>query len=195
MNPYALAAVIAVASYFIGAISPATLVARTRGIDLHDAGSGNPGATNAGRSMGRKVGVLIGVADIVKGFLPAAFASMVWGLQFGMIAGLAAVLGHITSPFLRFRGGKGVATGIGAILGTQPVWAVPVLLVFVITYVLTKRVGVSSVAGSLTLIPVSLLAWNSGSPGYVVVFGTLLAVLIVGRHRRNLVEAFGSGRH
>lgn len=195
MNPYALAVVIVVASYFIGAISPATLVARTRGIDLHDAGSGNPGATNAGRSMGRKVGVLIGVADIVKGFLPAAIASMVWGLQFGMIAGLAAVLGHITSPFLRFRGGKGVATGIGAILGTQPVWAVPVLLVFVITYVLTKRVGVSSVAGSLTLIPVSLLAWNSGSPGYVVVFGTLLAVLIVGRHRQNLVEAFGSGRH
>lgn len=194
MNPYALAAMIAVASYFLGAISPASLIARTRGIDLHDAGSGNPGATNAARSMGRKVGVLVGLVDIAKGFVPAAFASIVWGLEFGMIAGVAAVLGHITSPFLRFRGGKGVATGIGAILGTQPVWAVPVLLVFVVTYLLTKRVGLASVAASLALIPVSLLAWNAGSPGYVVVFGTVLAALIVGRHHRNLAEAFGSGR-
>ena len=193
MNPYLLAAVIAVVSYFIGAISPASLVARQRGIDLHDAGSGNPGATNAGRSMGRRVGVLIGLADIFKGFLPAAVASIVWGLQFGMFAGIAAVLGHITSPFLRFRGGKGVATGIGAVLGTMPVWAVPVLLVFVVAYVLTKQVGLASVAAALSLIPVSLVAWYAGRPGYVVVFGVVLAVLIVGRHHRNLAAAFGSG--
>ncbi|MEZ5115789.1 MAG: glycerol-3-phosphate acyltransferase [Candidatus Nanopelagicales bacterium] len=180
----------ALGGYALGAVNPASLVARARGVDLRAAGSGNPGATNAGRVLGPGFGVLVGVLDVLKGFVPAFVLSRYGGAGAGEIAGLAAVVGHITSPYLRGRGGKGVATALGAILGVQPLWAIPVLAVFGVVVLLTHRVGLGAVAGSLTLVPVALL---TGGSGWDVGFAAALTVLIVARHRDNLRAAFRSG--
>ena len=180
----------AVAGYLLGAVNPAAIIARVRGADLRGTGSGNPGATNAARTMGVKVGVLVGVLDVLKGFLPAVAFGAIAPMA-GYAAGFAAVVGHITSPFLRGHGGKGVATALGAILGTTPVWVVPVLVVFAVVVLVTRRVGLGAVAGSLTLIPAALV-YHPETGG--IAFAFALAGLVVVRHRRNLAAAVAARR-
>ena len=138
-----VAAMVAVA-FFWGGINPATLIGRLLGRDVTRAGSGNPGATNAGRVLGRKWGILVGVLDVLKGFLPAFLAAQFYGLLVGYLLGIAAVLGHVFSPYLRGRGGKGVATALGAILGVHPWYAVVLLLVFVVVFALSRWVALGS---------------------------------------------------
>jgi glycerol-3-phosphate acyltransferase PlsY len=173
--------------YSVGAINPAAIIARVRGTDLRAVGSGNPGATNAGRAFGWKVGVLVAVLDILKGLLPVLALTYLFGEVAGLIGGIAAVLGHISSPFLRGKGGKGVATSLGAVLGVHPIWALVVVLVFAVVFALTRRVGISSVVGSMALVPCSLV-WGDGTPD--VVFAAVLTVIIVVRHRTNIAAAF-----
>ena len=175
--------VAAAVGYLLGSIIPAAIIARLRRIDLRGSGSGNPGATNAARVMGIRIGVVVGVFDVLKGLVPA-LAFTIWGdPSLGEVAGFAAVIGHITSPWLGFRGGKGVATTIGVILGTHLLWAVPVLIVFGLMVWRTKRMGLSACLGALMLIPASLIfPHDSGD----VVFAVLLAGLVLVRHYRNL---------
>jgi len=181
----------AVIGYAVGSVNPAAIFARVRGTDLREVGSGNPGATNAGRAFGWRVGVLVALLDMLKGFLPViAFEAL--GLpEAGLVAGVAAVLGHVTSPFLRGRGGKGVATSLGAILAVQPWWAVIALAVFGATFALTRRVGLASVAAALALVPAAL--WVHSTTAQVV-FAVALAVVVVARHRRNLASAFARAK-
>ncbi len=102
------------------------------------------------------------------------------------------MLGHITSPLLKGRGGKGVATSLGAILAIQPLWALPVLVVFGATVAVTRRIGIGSVAGSLTLVPMALIDWQGWAD---FGFAVGLTVLVLSRHRRNIMaflhEQFG----
>lgn len=170
------------ASYALGSLSPAAAVARVRGVDLRGSGSGNPGATNAARAMGVKVGVLVGALDVAKGFAPVMFFNQ-YGKPCGEVAGISAALGHVTSPLLKGKGGKGVATSLGAILAIEPLWAVPVLAGFGATVGLTRQVGVGSVVGSLTLVPTSLVIWR-GWAG--VGFAAGMSGIVVYRHRRNI---------
>jgi glycerol-3-phosphate acyltransferase PlsY len=130
--------------------------------------------------------VLVGVLDILKGYIVVVgFEAL--GLHVpALVAGLAAVLGHVTSPLLRGKGGKGVATSFGAILAVQPLWTIPVLLVFGVAWAITRRIGLASVAGCLMLVPAALWFDDSRSD---VVFAALLTVLVVVRHRRNLQAA------
>lgn len=176
-----------VAGYLLGSINPSAIIARVRRVDLRHSGSGNPGATNAARILGVRTGVIVGVLDVLKGLIPALVFTFVFDPSLGEAAGLAAVVGHITSPWLGFRGGKGVATTLGVILGTHGLWAIPVVVVFGIVLVLTKRMGLSAVAGALMLIPASLVFPHDGGD---VVFACLLAGLVVVRHYRNLAAAW-----
>lgn len=171
-------------SYWLGAISPADVAARLLHADLRGTGSGNPGATNAARTMGVPIGVAVGLVDVAKGFAPVWFFSR-YGDLAGPVAGLAAVVGHITSPLLRGRGGKGVATSFGAVLALEPVWALPAVCAFGAGVALTRRVGIGSVAGGIALVPMS--AWVH-EDGWDVAFAVCLAGLVVHRHRRNLRE-------
>ena len=182
----AMGAVAVVAGYGIGSVNPAAIIARVRGTDLRAIGSGNPGATNAARAFGWPVGVLVGVLDVLKGFLPVLAFELVGAPVAALVAGLAAVVGHVTSPWLRGRGGKGVATSLGAVLAVQPWWAVPVLVVFGVALVVTRRVGLSSVAGALMLVPAAVVVHDSPAE---IVFAALLTALIVLRHVRNIREA------
>lgn len=161
----------AVVGYVVGSVSPATLVSHARGVDLRSVGSGNPGATNVGRALGRKIGVLVAVADVAKGAVPAA---LFWAVDptAGLVAGVAAVLGHVTSPFLRGRGGKGVATAFGAILGIHPLWALAVLAAWVVTVVLSRWVALASMVAGLTVFVLAVAlredVWWAGAIAGVV---------------------------
>lgn len=179
-----------VVGYLVGSASPAAILARARGVDLRSSGSGNPGATNVGRLLGRRAGVVVALLDVAKGALPAAGFGM-WGHEAGLVAGLAATLGHITSPWLRGRGGKGVATACGAILGSHPAWAPWVLAVWALVVVATRWVALGSIAGALA-VPVVAKAAGAGSDdmAWAVAVGGVVAL----RHRRNLVRWWADRR-
>lgn len=183
----------AIVGYVVGSINPADIIARIRGVDYRSVGSGNPGATNISRAMGKKTGVLVAVLDILKGFLPAiGFLALTDDIAVAEVAGLAAVIGHVTSPFLKGHGGKGVATAVGAILAIEPLWLIPVLAVFGLTFAVSKRMGIASVAGVLTLVPASIL-WHPDDDSQIV-FACVLAALIVFRHQSNIRGAIAEMR-
>ena len=165
--------------YLVGAVSPATLLARRQGVDLRDVGSGNPGATNAGRALGARTGLLVAALDVLKGLVPAAAFAAV-DHRAGLVAGVAAVLGHVSSPFLRGRGGKGVATAAGAILGIHPLWAVPVLLTWAVVLAVARWTALASIASALALVVVALVA------GTDRLWAVALAAIVVVRHQPNL---------
>lgn len=184
MTPLLLTA--GVVGYLVGALSPATLVARRRGVDLRGVGSGNPGATNVGRALGRRLGVAVAVLDVLKGLLPAAGFGLVdhWA---GLLAGAAAVLGHVSSPLLRGRGGKGVATALGAILGAHPLWGLGVLLVWVLMLVATRWIALASICAALAL---PLIATVQGQD---LLWALLIGAVVLVRHRPNIQRRLGHG--
>jgi glycerol-3-phosphate acyltransferase PlsY len=181
-----LVVVAALVGYLVGAVSPATLVARRRGIDLRGVGSGNPGASNAGRALGRKTGVVVAVLDVLKGLVPAA-AFGAADHRAGLVAGVAAVLGHVSSPFLRGRGGKGVATAAGAILGSHPRWGPIVLAVWVLVLASSRWIALASVLAALSALVVAIVV------GEDVVWAAALALVIVARHQGNFVRKLARG--
>lgn len=181
----------ALVGYGLGAVNPAAIVARVFGVDLRSTGSGNPGATNVGRALGPRWAVLVGFLDILKGFLPAYVFSSLVGQTAGEIAGLAAVVGHITSPYLKGRGGKGVATTLGAILGVQPLLAIPVLIAFGIGVAVWHRVGIGAVLGAIALAVGGVAGWLAGwTDRSDMSFAVVLAVLVLIRHKRNIRDAW-----
>jgi glycerol-3-phosphate acyltransferase PlsY len=183
-------AVAAIVGYLLGAINPAALISRAFGVDLQSVGSGNPGATNVGRALGPRWAVLVGFLDILKGFLPAFAFGLFVSQTAGQVAGLAAVVGHITSPYLRGRGGKGVATTLGAILGVQPLLAIPVLAAFGIGVAIWHRVGIGAVIGALVLIASGIIGWAVGWTDVTDMwFAILLGLLVLGRHAGNIRRA------
>lgn len=180
-----------VVGYLVGSINPAAMIAKARGIDLNE-GSGNPGATNAARVMGRKTGVIVLVIDVLKGLIPVLLFSMLASPPVGGIAGFAAILGHMTSPFLKGKGGKGVATTLGVLLGAEPLWLIPVLLAFAVVFLIVKRTGIASVAGAAALIVTALVDRDDLE---MTIFGVLVGLLVIVRHQRNIRAAWTDWRN
>lgn len=185
----AVRAGVVAAAFLIGAINPATIIARLLGKDLASSGSGNPGATNAGRVLGRRWGVLVGVLDVLKGLLPTFFAGQALGAPVAYAVGLAAVLGHIWSPFLHGRGGKGVATTLGAILGVHPWVALVVLGVFVVALVITRWVAAGSILAAVALVVTAGLVLAERAPGdrWTAAWLAGLALIVLWRHQKNVI--------
>ncbi len=177
-------AVGAVAGYLAGSVSPAALFARRFRLDLHHLGSGNMGATNAGRAMGARVGLAVAVLDVAKGALPAAVFGW-WDHSAGLAAGFAAVVGHVTSPWLRGRGGRGVATAMGAIVGSHPLWAPVVLVTWLLVIALARWVALASICGAAALVAV---ATASHAPAASIAWAVGIAVVVWARHRDNVVR-------
>lgn len=185
--------VVALVGYFIGAISFAVIIARSRGVDIFTIGSGNPGATNVKRALGKKWGHLTFALDALKGFVAAGWPLLAYGGddRLAVIGLIAAILGHSFSIFLKFRGGKGVATAIGGLLAFM--W--PVLLiglaVWLIAFYTSKVVALASILFALSL-PVSAYFFyfvpNNHDPRFYL--GVVLALLIVVRHRSNIARMF-----
>ncbi|MDN5765355.1 MAG: glycerol-3-phosphate acyltransferase [Humibacillus sp.] len=177
-------AAVVVAAFFIGAINPATLIARVLGHDLSTTGSGNPGATNAGRVLGPRWGVLVGVLDVLKGLLPTLAAGHWLGAHVAYAVGVAAVAGHIWSPYLRGRGGKGVATTLGAVLGVHPWFALAIVVVFAVTIVLVRRVSIGSIFGAFAMVGLAGLVTLGRAPGdlWTALWLLVLAGVVIWRH-------------
>ncbi len=187
------------AAFLVGAASPATLVARALGADLARSGSGNPGATNAGRVLGRKWGVLVGVLDVLKGALPPIVAGLLGQPTWvGYLVGAAAVLGHVFSPFLRGRGGKGVATTLGAVLAVHPWYAAALVVVFGLVFAATRWVALGSLCAAAVLAIVGVLAAAGVVPGGVGwatgAWAVGLGLLVGWRHRTNVVARWRASR-
>jgi len=181
-----MAPAIVLAAYLLGSIPFSFLVARAFGVrDVRRVGSGNVGATNVMRSAGKLAGALALLLDVGKG-AAATFAALRLAPAdpvVGALAALAAIAGHMFPVWLRFRGGKGVATGFGAFLPLAPRAAALAAIVFALTVAASRYVSVGSIAAALALIA---LAFAFGAPGPVAAAAALTAALIVFRHRSNL---------
>jgi acyl phosphate:glycerol-3-phosphate acyltransferase len=175
------------AAYLIGSIPFALLLARRWGtVDLRQVGSGNLGAANVMRSSGITAGLLVAVLDIAKGAGSVMLATRLSSDATAPVAaGLAAIAGHIYPVWLRWRGGKGVATACGVFSVLTPLAIPPALAIFLITATLTKYISLASVAATIALPP---LAYATGSPVAAVVAAAAAAALIVFRHRSNLAR-------
>ncbi|MGQ0615320.1 MAG: glycerol-3-phosphate 1-O-acyltransferase PlsY [Planctomycetaceae bacterium] len=190
-----LAALLA-GAFLLGGIPFAFLFARiVKRVDIRDFGSGNIGATNCARLFPPRLRVAIFLfvfgLDAGKGFLASfALPTLLEGQELApTLAAAAAVLGHIFTPYLRFRGGKGVATTAGALLGLEPVSTLLAVGVFLALFLATRIVAVGSIGFALTLPPAIFLR-GAAHPG-AGVLACLLALLIVLRHRSNIAKLLG----
>jgi glycerol-3-phosphate acyltransferase PlsY len=178
---------IVIVGYLIGSVPFALLLARRWGAsDLRRIGSGNLGATNVLRTSGIRAGVLVAVLDVAKGAASVVLAERLGGGTVApAAAGLAAIVGHIYPVWLRFRGGKGVATACGVFSVLAPLALPPVLIIFAATVWATKYVSLGSVLASLALPPIAY-ALGGGMP--VLAAASVAATLVVFRHRSNLAR-------
>lgn len=180
------------AAYVIGSIDFAVIVARMHGVDIREVGSGNPGASNVLRSVGRVPGTMVLVGDTLKGVVGAAMGMVASGtadpqIEWAFLAGFAAVVGHCYPIFHRFRGGKGVATGLGVLFFTVPVVGVIMVVGWLILVKLTKTASISSLIMVLAAIPLAI--WQGVRGMSLVWFGATI-VLVFWRHRGNIQRVF-----
>jgi glycerol-3-phosphate acyltransferase PlsY len=186
--------VVAAVAYLIGSIPFSFLVARGFGVsDVRRVGSGNVGATNVARNAGKGAGVLALALDVGKGFAATSLASSLASgdARLPALAAALAVVGHMFPLWLRFEGGKGVATGLGAFLPLSPLAAILALVAFAATVAVTRYVSVGSVVGALTLAAVAF--FSSGAA--VAVAAATTALLIVGAHHSNLRRILIGSEH
>jgi glycerol-3-phosphate acyltransferase PlsY len=177
---------VSVFAYLCGAIPTGVIITNRLGIDVRKVGSGNIGATNVARSAGKTAGALTLLGDAAKGLIPVL---IVRALHLGetalVCAAVAALLGHLFSPFLGFSGGKGVATGLGVFLGLAPAATLLALFFFGVTFAVSRIVSLASlVAAGATPILLLTLSYPWGH----VIAGVVIAGLIIVRHQENIAR-------
>jgi glycerol-3-phosphate acyltransferase PlsY len=174
------------AAYLMGSIPFAQLLSKRRGVDLRRVGSGNVGATNVLRTLGVRPAVLAMMLDAVKGMVAVLIAQRLTnGVAAPVAAGLASMIGHVYPVWLRFRGGKGVATAAGAFAVLAPVAAAVAAGVFLLTVALTRFISVGSMVAALTL---AGWAIASDAPTIVAIGAAIGAALVLVGHRANVVR-------
>jgi acyl phosphate:glycerol-3-phosphate acyltransferase len=190
MNATSLAAAMVV-GYLLGALPFGYWVAQWHGVDIFKVGSGNPGATNVKRVIGKRAGNLVFGLDFAKGLVAAGWVLLLRDEapvthEWLQLIGLAsAILGHSFSVFTRFRGGKGVATALGGAVASMPVAALVAAIVWVVLFYATRYVSVASIALALAL-PVA--AFFLYGIGVLFGFSVVLALFVIYRHRQNIVR-------
>jgi glycerol-3-phosphate acyltransferase PlsY len=180
---------ITIIGYLLGAISFAVIIARSKGVDIFKEGSGNPGATNIKRILGKRWGNVVFALDALKGFTSAGMPLMVYDDDRLAVIGLiAAILGHSFSVFLKFRGGKGVATTIGGLLALMCPALLIGLVVWLIIFYTKKVVALASIFFAVSLPLSAYFIYGTEDPRFYL--GVVLALFIVGRHRSNIIRMF-----
>ncbi|CAN5789704.1 glycerol-3-phosphate 1-O-acyltransferase PlsY [soil metagenome] len=186
-------------SYLIGSIPFGYIAGRINGIDLRKEGSGNIGATNALRVIGKKWGFAVFFADAFKGFVAVRLALFLvsripeavgYSEFYAILAAATCVAGHSFPVWLKFKGGKGVATSAGSLFGVVPIAAVAIFLVWVVIFETTRYVSLASVIAALALpIAVGVLVYLGQTQGTVLLwFSMAMTALVVWRHRENLAR-------
>jgi len=191
MEPSPLLAIAAVAAgYLLGALPFGHWVSRARGVDIFSVGSGNPGATNVKRCVGKAAGNLVFALDALKGFAAASWPLWHPGgekltLLYGSLGLGAAALGHSCSVFTRFRGGKGVAALVGGVAALMPLAAAVGVAVWIAVFYASGYVSLASLCLALSLPATN---WAAGRDAWLTLFSLLLAALVVVRHRSNIAR-------
>jgi glycerol-3-phosphate acyltransferase PlsY len=184
---------VALAAYLLGGIPFGLLIGRLHGVDIRTQGSGNIGATNVWRVLGRRWGLTCFALDALKGYLPVLAADRLLAGDdelLLMVAAFATVAGHVWTPYLRFKGGKGIATSAGAVLGLAAGPLAVALALWAVVFAVWRYVSLASIVAAVAL-PFAAVGLNrlSGGPHYgraTVVLLALLALVAVVRHRGNL---------
>jgi glycerol-3-phosphate acyltransferase PlsY len=186
LTGFVLNALLVVFAYFVGSIPVGVILGRLKGVDPRKTGSGNIGATNVMRAAGKKMGIITLILDTAKGFLPVALGTAL-GVHVYVIAlvGLAAFLGHVFPVFLRFKGGKGVATALGVYLALSPLTILGAFVVFIIVAAIWRYVSLASMIGAM-VVPIGL--YLVGAPWAFVVMAGLITVVVLIRHKDNITR-------
>ncbi|HSR87485.1 MAG TPA: glycerol-3-phosphate 1-O-acyltransferase PlsY, partial [Pontiella sp.] len=164
------------AAYLLGAVPFGLLVAKMHGVDIRSKGSGNIGATNVFRVIGKGWGIFTFVLDALKGFIPAFFFPVIGNVDpvYGVLFGFASIVGHTFPVYLKFKGGKGVATSAGMLLGVAPLAVGVGFLSWVICMVVSRYVSLSSIVAAVV---VAATVWIQGDKALVVNIAlTMLAI-------------------
>ena len=186
-----------VLSYLLGGIPFGYLIAVTKGIDIRTEGSGNIGATNVGRVLGRKYGLIIFILDMLKGFVAVFFVPLlVSGTKFPttpgnllvILCGFCAVLGHAFPVYLRFKGGKAVATSFGIFVWLAPIPIAIAFGVWTVTVLVSRYVSLGSMVGTLVIIWAIVYFVDSpfGVNKYITCLAVAVAVLVIAKHKSNI---------
>ena len=197
MNPVSALLLCSAVGYVSGATPFGYLAGKLRGIDIRQHGSGNIGATNAIRVLGKGIGIPVFILDMLKGWLPVLLAKAwlvslpggeAWVSTGAVVTGLAAVLGHMFTFWLGFKGGKGVATTTGVLLGIAPVAMLGGLVVWLAFFFTTRYVSLASMMAGVGVAVTLLIQMNHAGRWDAVLlgFGLLIMVLVTVQHRSNI---------
>ncbi|MCS6983896.1 MAG: glycerol-3-phosphate 1-O-acyltransferase PlsY [Leptospiraceae bacterium] len=186
-QPLAFYIFLSLFSYFIGSFPTAYIACKRKGIDIRTVGSGNVGATNAGRILGKKWGFFILFIDALKGYVPASLSLMVTQQELvALYSGTMAVIGHVFPVWIGFRGGKGVATGFGMMLALLPEITLLAVVVFAITVLISRYVSLGSILGALSLLVFYLLFYNLQQDFVLFLLLLVMVSFVIYRHRANI---------
>jgi glycerol-3-phosphate acyltransferase PlsY len=190
-------------AYLLGSVPFALIIAKLHNIDLAKVGSGNLGATNVARALGKKWAYLCFALDVAKGALPAILVANIIpsvtsspaSLTLWLCTGLAAILGHMFSIYIRFKGGKGVATSFGVALGIYPYFTIPALIAFliwIIVVLLSKYISLASIIAALTF-PAALITTIAINPNWqlnalypLIIAAVIIPLAVIVKHRQNI---------
>ncbi|WP_456397299.1 glycerol-3-phosphate 1-O-acyltransferase PlsY [Desulfurobacterium sp.] len=187
MDNATLKVLIVVLSFLSGSIPFGYIIGKLKGVDVRKYGSGNIGATNVSRVLGKKIGLLVLILDAMKGAVPVLIVKAAGlPLHYQLLAALFTVLGHCFSPFLRFKGGKGVATGIGAFSVISPINALLAVGVFIFVFAVTRYVSLSSITAVATYV-VAFKYLVSPCPDHFF-FVAVAGFVIIAKHYANIIR-------
>jgi acyl phosphate:glycerol-3-phosphate acyltransferase len=184
-----------VGSYLLGSIPFGYLAGRLVGMDIRQAGSGNVGATNVVRVLGKRYGYPVFALDFLKGFGAVKISMLIapgrpseWNSAeiFGILAAMASVLGHLYPPWLKFKGGKGVATSAGALLALTPIATLVGVGIWIVVFWLTRYVSLASITAAVVLPIVILVVSEDQNKKPLIYSSACVATIVVWRHRSNL---------
>lgn len=191
-----------VVAYLVGAIPFGLLISRAKGVDIRKVGSGNIGATNVFRAVSKPLGILTFVADALKGWVPAWVFPLVVARvveagvpgELGLAYGALAIMGHTWPVYLGFKGGKGVATSAGALIGIAPAATGVGLLCWVLVFAVSRYVSLASMVAAATVAVAAWVMYRGAGLGLPVAL-TVLSALIVWRHKANIRRLLDGTEH
>jgi glycerol-3-phosphate acyltransferase PlsY len=181
-------ALTAIVSYLIGSIPTGYLVAKVRGVDIRSVGSGNIGATNVFRILGKAAGITVLLVDALKGFVACryvAFGSGAPSEEHAMVAGFLAILGHNYTCWLKFKGGKGIATSAGVLLALTPPGFGIALSTFLVVLAISRYVSLSSICAAAVL---PFAVWLTGGTKKLIVLTAFVGAMAIYKHRANIAR-------
>lgn len=183
----------------MGSLPTGYLVAKSKGIDIKAVGSGNIGATNVTRAMGKGWGAFVLVIDALKGFLPVLFVKLYFRslaqpdfYALMAVTGILAVAGHVFTPFLKFKGGKGIATTLGMLLALSPMFAIILIIVWLSAFLITRVSSVGALTGAISLPFIAFFLFRNNTPilSIMIWFAVFMMVFIMFTHRDNIKRLY-----